>query len=85
MNKRYCYWINETQTPVEGGFIPSVVIENEAGHTPLAGDPKTCQAPWVWGPTLTDAQRTADQANTELGLTRKQAMDIVTSSMWPTT
>jgi hypothetical protein len=81
--KRQCYWIEQTQSDPHG-FIPSVVTENEPGHTPLRGDPATLQAPWYWGKTLDEAEATCDRMNRErFGLSPREANEIVLSSMFP--
>ena len=80
MEKRYCVYVPETAYVEGKGFIPSVVREDEAGHTPLMGRGELAQ-PWFWGPTIEDAQRQADEYNTALGLTEEDVVEIVTSSM----
>lgn len=79
--RRRCYWINEAQDPgVHGGYVPSVVVEGEAGHTPLLGD-GTAAAPWVWGATLEAAQAACEATNARLGLTPGDVLAIRMSSM----
>lgn len=81
-SKRWCWWVNETQDATDG-FIPSIVTESEPGHTPMAGNPETHTAPYIWGATIEEARRTVDRANADLGITPDEARKIVTSSMWP--
>lgn len=79
---KYCYYIDSTQdTSVHGGFVPSIVVECEAGHYPMIGDPKTLQAPWVWGSDLETAEAIAASVNEGLGLTEADVVRIVASSM----
>lgn len=78
---KYCFWINETQDPsVHGGYVPSLVVENDPGHYPMIGDPRQHQAPWVWG-DLETAQRLAKEHNESMGINEERAMQIVASSM----
>jgi hypothetical protein len=77
--KRYCVFIPYS-AKVEGGFIPSVVIADEAGHCPLSGQGEGA-APWVWGPSYDDAQRAAKAYNEKLGLSDMEVAEIVASSM----
>lgn len=76
---RHCIHVFQT-SEVDGGYVPSVVYENVSGHFPLSGNGAHA-APWVWGPTLEDARRFAEEANTMLGLSRRDASDIVVSSL----
>ncbi len=79
--QRHCFWIDETQDPdVHGGYVPSVVTEGEAGHSPLLGK-GTAAAPWIWGATLVAAQAVCEAENTRLGLTPKDVLAIRMSSM----
>jgi hypothetical protein len=81
MRKQWCYWINESQDPKEhGGYVPSLVTENEAGHSPLIGRGK-CAAPWVWGKTLKEAKQVCELANARRGIDNKTAFRIVASSI----
>lgn len=78
---RLCFWISETQDPAtHGGYVPSLIVENEAGHTPLLGN-GTAAAPYVWGVTLAAAQAVCEAENARLGLTPRDALDIRISSM----
>lgn len=78
---RHCFWINETQDPAEhGGYVPSAIVEGEAGHAPLLGN-GTGAAPWVWGTTLEAAQARCTAENARLGLTTRDVVDIRISSM----
>lgn len=82
-DKRFCYYVVETQDASEhGGFVPSLVIEGEEGHSPMVGDSSKLQAPWVWGDTLAQAQEIAGVFNKRLGLTIQDVDRIVASSMF---
>lgn len=81
--KRHCFWLDETCIAPDGtGFIPSMVVEGEPGHTPLKGDPARLQTPWIWGPTIEDAKRQVVEANARLGIDEDAALEIVASSMF---
>lgn len=80
--KRICLWLDETSyaSHLDGtGFIPSIVVENEAGHSPLA--PNTPLGPLYLGPTYADARRIVDAFNATIGVSHKDMLDIVMSSM----
>lgn len=86
-HRRWCYWI-PADGYVEGyGFRVSIVFEYEAGHYPsgddawLAGD-HSKKKPWFWGHSYEEARKAAENINREkLGLSPRQAADIVTTSM----
>lgn len=82
---RECYWICSSQAfnphLKEMGYIPSLVVEGEPGHSPLMGQGE-CATPWYWGMTYEAAKVTAAKANMEtFGLSEKEVFEIVTSSM----
>jgi hypothetical protein len=77
---RQAFYI-DASSATEGGFIPSLVTENEAGHTPLSGNGPFA-TPWVWGPSFEQAQEQAREANEKRGLSEDDVLDIVTSSMF---
>lgn len=78
---KYCFWMNECQNPKEhGGYVPSIVIEDDPGHYPMVGDPKKCQAPWVWG-DLETARRIAKERNNSMGISDERAREICDSSI----
>ena len=80
--KRFCYYIPQSQDPKEhGGFVPSLVVENEPGHSPMTGNPEKLQAPWVWGKTLDEADEVCRMMNEEMGISPDAADRIVASSM----
>jgi len=83
--RRRCYFV-PVDAFVEGqGWRPSIVFENESGHFPTGDWPyegKPGQrAPWFWGPTYADAVAAADDMNERMGVTKKDAFEIVNSSM----
>lgn len=78
---RYCYYVPESQDPAtHGGYVPSIVIENDPGHYPMMGQGEVA-APWVWGKTLDEARSIAAVKNARLGLTQKRVAEIIASSM----
>lgn len=98
MNKsRYCYWLDQFQTKDQHekngvdatGFVPSVVVENKYGHSyasyPTKEDP--IRLPYFWSDGfdadgLEQAKKIIDLKNQELGLTEKDVLTIVCSSMF---
>lgn len=85
MEERFCYWVNPTSGPIQigtqVGYILSAVEENQKGHSPMKGNPAKLQAPWVWGPTLEDAEAIAQRMNEKLGLSERDVAEIIASSM----
>jgi len=80
--KRWCYYVPEDQDPkVHGGYVPAVVVADEPGYYPCTGDPKKLQAPWVWGKSLTQAEKIAREMNLKHGVSEEEALLIVASSM----
>lgn len=75
---KYCYAIVESSKD-ENGYIPVIVIEDEAGYYPLSGRGEHA-APWYWGKTFDGAQGIADKANERLGIDKDRAAIIVSSS-----
>lgn len=80
---RKCFWI-PAEPYDENGYVPSLVTEGEPGHAPLTGK-GSCAAPWYWGKTYEEAQRVCDKENDKLGVTPREAAEIVLSSMLATT
>ena len=77
MAARSCYWISPSQDPaVHGGFVPSIIYENEDGHFPLVGKDEG-SAPWVWGKTLDDAEALAKSMNEKRGISEEEANEIL--------
>ncbi|HSX22376.1 MAG TPA: hypothetical protein VLE97_06325 [Gaiellaceae bacterium] len=84
--RRWCYWI-PADGYVEGyGFRVSIVFEHEPGHYPTGDsdwitDPSK-RKPWFWGHDYAEARKCAEDMNQEkLGLSPKDAAQIVTTSM----
>jgi hypothetical protein len=84
--RRQCMWIDPCQGKwnprlASDGYIPSLVTENQPGHSPMSGDPRQHQEPWFWGKTLDDAERTAASYNARHGTSKRDAWTIVASSI----
>lgn len=77
--KRRCLWLDETSNRDGRGFVPSIVVENEAGHSPLA--PNTPLGPVLLGPTYSDAVQIIDAVNASVDISHTDMLDIVMSSM----
>ncbi len=79
---RQCFVILYTQCDPKYGYIPSLVTENEAGHSPMTGRGEGA-TPWYWGKTYDRAWEVADRINKDrYGLTHKAAQVIMASSMF---
>ena len=77
MVARSCYYISPTQDPaVHGGFVPSIIYENEDGHFPLVGNGEG-SAPYIWGNTLEEAEEVAKSANARRGVSEEEANEIL--------
>lgn len=80
-DKEWCYYVPAGQDPKEhGGYVPSLVVAGEAGHSPMVGQGPHA-APWVWGKTLVEAQEVCSVVNEGRGVTDEAADLIVASSM----
>ncbi len=78
---KYCFYVPEQDPTEHGGYVPSVVIENESGHNPMLGQGRF-SAPWVWGKTIEEARIVADYQNKErLELSPERVAQIIASSM----
>ncbi len=76
---RLCYYSPETDYVEGRGYRVAIVKENEPGYYPTGG---AGQAPWYWGHDLKTAQDTAKKLNNDrLGLSDRDVMDIIISSM----
>lgn len=79
---RRCYWIPAEPWKDTGKWVPSIIVEDEPGHSPLAGDPAKLQTPWYWGTTYAEAKATADRMNLEdFGITETDMAAILLSSL----
>ncbi|WP_431921347.1 hypothetical protein [Nonomuraea jabiensis] len=79
MSPRKCFYIPPTAFVAGRGYVPSVVVEGEPGHTPLMGN-GTCAEPWYWGMTYEAACEEAQRQNARLGISPSDAIEIVASS-----
>lgn len=78
---RWCYTVMPAQdTSKYGGYVPSLVIENQRGHWPMLGRGNH-SSPWVWGKTLGEAEDVCRSVNAERGISPEDEMKIVASSM----
>jgi hypothetical protein len=77
--KRTCVYVPETAL-TKHGYVPSIVTEGEPGHSPLAGSGEGA-APWYWGHDLDKARAIAMEMNEQMGLTERDVLEIVLSSM----
>lgn len=83
MQLKTCYVIpphTPEQVEKQGGYMPSLVIEGVPGHAPLNGGNHEFALPWVWGPTLEDAEEKCKVLNEQLGLTESVVMDLILKS-----
>ena len=79
---RQCFVILAGQYEEGRGYIPSLVTENEPGHSPMTGRGKFAE-PWYWGDTMERAKEVCAAANLRrYGITKKTAARIVCSSMF---
>jgi hypothetical protein len=77
---RRCFWI-PAEPFDENGWVPSIVIEGEPGHTPLAGNGQ-CARPWYWGKTYDEARAVCVRENEKtFRLSPGEALTIVMSSI----
>lgn len=82
--KRTCFFI-PADGYVEGrGFRASIVTEGEPGHTPSGVWPNdgTKTMPYFWGNDYDAACKIAEEQNERLGLSKRDVLEIVTSSMF---
>ena len=77
--RRQCFYIPVDQFD-DQGYIPSMVTEGIAGHTPMNGNGAQAQ-PWHWGTSYKEARAICDGENLRIGITREAASEIVLSSM----
>lgn len=77
-DKRTAFFIPSEQFD-ENGYIPSIVVEDEPGHTPLRGGPNG--TPWYWGRTYNEAAAVCRKANADKGLSQEDVSTIIGSSM----
>lgn len=78
---RQCFVVLATQYEEGRGYIPSLVTEHEASHSPMTGRGEFAE-PWYWGDTLERAQEVCDRVNLDrYGISRRTALRIMGSSM----
>lgn len=80
LERRWCFAILDQDPATHDGYVPSVVIEDVAGHFPCMGN-GPCAAPYVWGKTKKDAEDIAAAQNSKRGITEYDALNIVASSI----
>jgi len=83
--RRFCYHV-PADGFIEGrGYRASIVIENESGHYPTGTWPyegKLGQvAPYFWGMTLDEAKAVCVAQNKRMGVSERDAVAIVSSSI----
>jgi hypothetical protein len=79
MEKRFVYFVLETQKDENGEFLVLCAVEGESGYRIMGGDPG--QAPWHWGKDFEAAEAIAEMKNASLGLSKEDADAIVASTM----
>lgn len=79
-NKRTCVVVLASQYVEDRGYVPSVVTEGEAGHSPLTGKGELSE-PWYWGHDLDKAKKIAADHNEKRGLTPEDVEAIFESSL----
>lgn len=76
---RQCFYILADQFD-ENGYIPSLITEGQAGHSPLTGNGAHA-SPWYWGESYREAQAVCAAENAKLGISAKDTALIVASSI----
>jgi hypothetical protein len=74
--KRKAYFVLERERTRDGAFMVCVAVEGDAGFY---------QMDWGWHCDYTRAKAQTAEMNEKLGLTAKDVIDIVTSTMEPPT
>jgi hypothetical protein len=77
----WAYWIDASPWKKTGKWVPSVIVQDVAGHTPMSGDPAKQQQPWYWGDSYLEAKATCDAVNLERGVTEADMVAILFSSL----
>ena len=67
-----CYMILETVTDENGNYIPCIAVEGEKGYN---------RTNYHWGKDLTLAKEVATDMNTRMGISSRDAMKIILSTM----
>jgi hypothetical protein len=76
----WAYWVPAEPWKKTGKWVPSVIVEDVAGHTPMAGN-GDCAQPWYWGGSYLEAKATCDAVNLERGVTEADMVTILFSSL----
>ncbi len=77
----FCYYVPEDQEPEPKlGYIPSVVVEGDAGHYPCMGNGPLA-TPWYWG-NLAQARDIASEQNAAMELSEEDVHRILASSIF---
>jgi hypothetical protein len=69
----YCFYLPATLKSPSGGYIPAIVVRNE---------PDFYVTDYDYGTNRALAQATVDMMNADLGLSKSDVLEIVTSSMF---
>ncbi len=78
---RQCFYISPLEYDEGRGYVPSLVVENEPGRSPMRGRGEFAE-PWYWGKTLEQAEQTCERVNKDrYGISHQTAARIVASSM----
>ena len=75
------YYICTSSVDEETGeYVPVLVIRDQPGYSPMAGDPEKGTTGWKWGKDLKIAQGLARKQNERIGITLEQENEILISS-----
>lgn len=81
------YFVDATAYVEGHGYRVSIVVEGENGHRPTGDDDwqtnPRARMPYFWGPSLADAERAAEEQNERMGISKREAFEIVSASMFP--
>ena len=70
--KRWCYALVDEEKDDDGNYVPVIIVENNPGY--ITTD-------YNWGKDLTKAQEIADDMNRKIGITPKEAVRLIFTSM----
>jgi hypothetical protein len=71
-NRRCAYFVQRTVTNENGEFIPCLAVEGKKGYK---------ETNWTWGKDFKLAEECAQHKNEMMGLSKKEALLIVCSTM----
>lgn len=81
-HNRLCYYVPPDGYDEKHGYRVAIVEENEPGYSWTGNIPEGgLQAPYYWGHNLVEAKKTCRRLNTDMGLSERDVLDIITSSM----